>query len=154
MLDMQLSFLRILGFKGFSSPSSSPFSRGRTVCLSRKCPLSPSTSLYLPLSSSTFLPQGERLSVPFPFLSRPLSKGTSWASRRREGIGVGSNSSPKGEVRRGLGRGFCFWKFLTNHLPKSPIKALKTREFWTKKYFVRKNAKIVCNLKSLNLNTL
>ena len=26
MLDMQLSFLRILGFKGFSSPSSSPFS--------------------------------------------------------------------------------------------------------------------------------
>ena len=62
MLDMQLSFLRILGFKGFSSPSSSPFSCPE-LCRSGKR----ENSLLL-----SFLSCNEAL---FAFQIPPLSKG-------------------------------------------------------------------------------
>ena len=54
--------------------------------------------------------------VPFPFLS--------WASRWREGIGVGSNLP----------------KIFVKNFSKTQINPLKTQEFWTKKSFARKNA--------------
>ena len=87
MLDMQLSFLKILGFKGFSSPSNSPFScpelsrsgkRENSMLVTQMSFI----SLYLLLPSSH-----KGIASEFPSL--------------REGIGVGSYFLPQGGGQEG-----------------------------------------------------
>jgi hypothetical protein len=53
---------------------------------------------------------------------------------------TGFRASGSPSLREGIGVGSNLPKNFDKNFSKTQINALKTREFWRKKYFVRKNA--------------